>query len=845
VNLAEVIDRWIGRVEVVLAGAEGEMREAEQALAAGDGMAARAAARRLLERAPVSPIGLALLVDACEAAHLEAELALTLEELARRAPSRAEVWVRLGRARRINGSGADDVRDALLHALAVAESGSVARVQALLALADLDLECRDGARAALWLARIASNDAAVAVRRAEACLLCGDPAGARALLEPIQWDAIDGRAALALGRARSESGDESAFLSLLRAYVLDEPGASEALSAALTRIPSDVAVRTRIRSIVDAKGEQSLARWHAAFAQAEGARDTARLALRAAVDAAEPGAATALLELSLEDHDAGGLAAALKVLEQDASSLAVDARVLGAAALPGDVGATLDAVATVSHPRVVAWAGALARTAISRWIPAPGEAGDWIHVLARLGDHARALGDPLAAATAARLAADRSSPVVLAVVGEFNAGKSTFINALVGEAVAPTGVLPTTAVLHHLRWAPDSLALAKIVLRGPGPKERIVIPSALRATLAGLDPNHVDRVEIQMPVALLARIEILDTPGFNADVEEHAAVAWLALDEADMAIWLVDATQAIKQSERRVLEEATRRKLPVQVLVNKADRLTRDEVARVLGSVNEGLASMGLASWRPPCAFSSKRALAGRLGDPEALRDSGWGEVQRLLDDGVVAQSAGLKDLSMRRRASVLVSHLVDGYRGRLAKEGITADRQADASRQAAMASSRIERDEEEVVSALVSKVEAQVRRWESDQSMIFVGRDARDRFAWEGDPLLERYRIDSALTTIAPTLLRELAAFAPQSLRGSLERGPLPSLVRATIRTAAACTPAAARTTDRFVVALCRAAVAALVEQLVSHSMATSNAGVTRTAGALRELEQFAAALE
>ena len=92
----------------------------QEALAAGDGMAARAAAHRVLAQAPDSPLGLALLADACETAHLDAELALTLEELARRAPSSAEVWVRLARARQATGGPPEEVRDPFVRALAVA-----------------------------------------------------------------------------------------------------------------------------------------------------------------------------------------------------------------------------------------------------------------------------------------------------------------------------------------------------------------------------------------------------------------------------------------------------------------------------------------------------------------------------------------------------------------------------------------------------------------------------------------------------------------------------------------------------------------------------------------------------
>ncbi|MGH7269656.1 MAG: dynamin family protein, partial [Polyangiaceae bacterium] len=217
-RLADVIGRFVGKVEIVLAGADEDFRVAQDALGEGDAMTARAAAHHVLTKAPGSPLGLALLADACEAAHLDAELALTLEELARRAPSRAEVWTRLARARRATEASAEDVSDALVRALAVAESGSDERLDALVGLADLDLARGDAARAELWLERAAPGSAGgdpeavhgraseIAVRRAEARLLRGDASGAKAILDVVETSITDGRAALARGRALSILG---------------------------------------------------------------------------------------------------------------------------------------------------------------------------------------------------------------------------------------------------------------------------------------------------------------------------------------------------------------------------------------------------------------------------------------------------------------------------------------------------------------------------------------------------------------------------------------------------------------------------------------------------------------
>ena len=868
-RLAEVIGRFLGKVEIVLAGADDDLRQGEESLAAGDPMSARAAAHRVLAQAPDSPLGLALLADACEAARLDAELALILEELALRAPSRAEVWVRLARARRATGVPTEEVRDALGRALAVAESGSEARVDALIGLADLDLAAGDGARAELWLERaapVASSARAgaapgstatlapqtasdIAVRSAEARLLRGDPAGARARLDGIHAPATDERAALVRGRTLAALGEPEAFVPLIRAMVLDAPGASEALSSALAYVPSDAQTRTRIRSVVDAKGEQALARWRAAFARAEGERDAARLALREALASGDRAAAAPLLDASIEDRDAGALHDALAALPADpADAVLADARRL-AAAFPIDAarGATpLDAIAEVTHPRLAPWADALAAQVATAWIPPGDPPAAWGPLLARLDARAHAIGDLQAAARAGDLAADRARPVRLAIVGEFNAGKSTFINALIGADVAPTGVLPTTATLHHLRWAPDPFAK---ILFAPGhePRERIVALADLRSTLtslAGLEANTIERVELRLPLATLVSVEILDTPGFNAPDSQHARVARSAFEEADVAVWLLDATQAMKQSERVVLDEARRIRLPVQMLVNKADRLSAPDLARVMESVIEALAETRIGTWGPPIAFSAKRALASRLGtagaDTASLEASGWPAVQALLDQQIVGRSAELKERALRRRSAALVARLLEAWTTRDASDRDAAARGDERTRAASRAATRIERDADALAVRLAESLEPHVADWKRDLDLVFIG---RDRDAAERDPVLGRYRVDRAVDAIAPALSRGLSALAAEV---EVPPGRLAAQARAIVRTAAwgpQSDPA-----ERLE-AIARSAVATLVEELLALSVAPppveSRARAAPAAGVLRELRAFRVALE
>jgi len=836
-RLAETITSWFGRVEVVLAGVEGNLRDGEEALAKGDPMRARQLAKAILQRVPHSPIGLALLADACEAARLDAELALTLEELAGRVASRADVWVRLGRARERVGSPPEETRDAFLRALAVAEPGTEPRREALLWLADLDLSHGDGTRAELWLERLADRKHKdVALRRAEARLLLNDVEGASAALENIEVDPTDGRAALVKGRTLSIAKDGASFPLLVRAMVLETPGASEALASALAWLPTDDATRARIRTIVDDRGEQDAARWKAAFARAEGRRDEARAALVTAVRAGDLSAARALLDTAIEDQDHASLSVALSALpKDDPDPIVRDARRLPSPARLKDAGEAatiLDELTAIETTRVKPWADTARQTALATWIPSSGAPGEWTSILTRLDHHARALHALDSTARVAELAIERTRPVRVAIVGEFNAGKSTFINAVMGADVAPTGVLPTTATLHHLRYAPDPFA--RIQFYEGDVKERLVPSSELRAALKAVDTGNVKRVEICMPIVSLTRVEILDTPGFNAPDQRHTDAARSAFEEADAAIWLLDAGQPLKQSERRILEEAKTAKLPVQILVNKADRLKPEDLERVMSVVGESLAETGLRSWSEPIALSARLALEGKLGNAEALEKSGWEAVQRLLDEEIIGRSDDLKERGLRRRGGKVVAGLLERAREHAEKETAAIEAARARSKDLALRAAKLEREAEEASQVVAGALGAAAADWKRDLDVVVTG---REKAQVEADPVLSRYRVDRAITRLAQPLARVLASIAGGAdTAGAGEHDLLP-MTRAVVRAFAA----AGGRSDSLV-PLTRSAIASMVEHLLELAGAPPERG--RAEGRVAELEAIATAL-
>jgi GTP-binding protein EngB required for normal cell division len=277
----------------------------------------------------------------------------------------------------------------------------------------------------------------------------------------------------------------------------------------------------------------------------------------------------------------------------------------------------------------------------------------------------RRLPDVAARARALRDELDR--PLLLAILGEFNAGKSTLVNAFVGADVAPTGIVPTTATLNVLRGGAEKLV--RVVRKDGTTREGDW--DNLRRLLADAESEGaaVDHVEIVWPSELLERVWILDTPGSNAPEPDHEARALEAMRRADAVLWVFDAGQAGKASEGRILASVRASKRTVIAALNKVDRMRPEQVAQVQAILRREIPAIG-----PDLVpLSARAALRARLaGDEAALEASGFPALLRRLEEDVFSRSRLLK-----RRACA--GRLIEVLRDALATE---ADAEAsDAAR--------------------------------------------------------------------------------------------------------------------------------------------------------------------
>jgi small GTP-binding protein len=268
----------------------------------------------------------------------------------------------------------------------------------------------------------------------------------------------------------------------------------------------------------------------------------------------------------------------------------------------------------------------------------------------------------------------------LVVVGEFNHGKTTFVNALLGQNVLPVGVTPTTATIHHIKYADTPEAT---VAYSSGRRESIPFERAKTfAVGGGSTTEDVDFLEVGIPAQLLKeRILLVDTPGVNDLSLQRADITYSYIPRADAVLFLLDAGQILKESERVFLEDkllkASRDK--IVFVVTKWDLLSPDEQKEALAYARDKLAKLV----KDPLVFptSAQAALNGDVahsGLPELLihlthflaeergrilLDNALGEglaVLSLLQKGVDAKrrTIAMKSEELERRIALLSSDL-------------------------------------------------------------------------------------------------------------------------------------------------------------------------------------------
>ncbi len=335
---------------------------------------------------------------------------------------------------------------------------------------------------------------------------------------------------------------------------------------------------------------------------------------------------------------------------------------------------------------------------------------------------------------AKRIAAGRFHVVVL---GEFNRGKSTLVNALLAAEALPIGVVPLTAVATEVVYGEPG---ATVTVTDGQCFEIGLDDLATYVTEAGNPANQrgVERVEVRWPAPLLSTgLVLVDTPGLGSVHSHNTEVGRAALLEADGAVLVLSADEPLSEQERDLLALLAERHTRTFVVVNKADHLDpheRDQVMAFLGAQTREVLGP-----QPELSFVAARPALTALTHGGSPGDDtvGWADFTGALEYFVHSEL-----LSARAEAARAELH-------------------------------RIAQDLRDAVLIETAAAELDVASFADRVEQLRVAADAAER-SFEDDRLLLAHEVDVLVQTVGDAL-HTFAAAEPARVREDVARARRP----------------------------------------------------------------------
>ncbi len=299
----------------------------------------------------------------------------------------------------------------------------------------------------------------------------------------------------------------------------------------------------------------------------------------------------------------------------------------------------------------------------------------------------------------ARLGNDEPAKVV--VIGEFNAGKSTLVNALCGTALLPVGVIPTTATINVVSHSERPQIL---VVHWDGRETDLPFDAGVlqRFTAKNGDQSDIREVHIQTPTAPNGLV-LVDTPGVNDINQTRAEIVYETIPQAHALIFVMDIQQPLKRSEVEFLRERVLGSSLVKTwyVLNHTDRVAnaaeidaavkyvRDGVAAIYQEVASRFSDSGATAMAeivnshaqriPVFPVSAKMKLRSVDGEfPGKYQSEFWNEVIRLGEPS--ERDVALID-GVRAHAAILLLRLRQAVSDRIVMQSAARDRLREMAR--------------------------------------------------------------------------------------------------------------------------------------------------------------------
>lgn len=231
------------------------------------------------------------------------------------------------------------------------------------------------------------------------------------------------------------------------------------------------------------------------------------------------------------------------------------------------------------------------------------------------------------------LKSDINSNPIIMIAGEFNAGKSTFINALLGEEILTSDITPATAVVTVLKYG----AVKGITAHFKNGEcktysiEKLATISSEGEHNGAFIRKTLYFLEITLPSEILKKFTLVDTPGLNSTNALHTQATEMFMRRADLAIWLFSYLNVGSSTEINQINKLKDYGLQTIGIINQIDHHDDEEEPLedfILDTKRR------LPMLQNLIGVSARNALKGKVeNDAEQMNWSNWRELENWLDN--------------------------------------------------------------------------------------------------------------------------------------------------------------------------------------------------------------------
>jgi GTP-binding protein EngB required for normal cell division len=250
----------------------------------------------------------------------------------------------------------------------------------------------------------------------------------------------------------------------------------------------------------------------------------------------------------------------------------------------------------------------------------------------------------------------------IAVLGRFKAGKSSFLNHLLGKALLPVGVIPVTTVVTEIQYGPEERALVRFLDGRTETTELGRIGEFISESENPENQKQVALVRVELPSMERYRgIRFVDTPGLESVLEHNTDASLEWLPNVGLALVAVGVDPPLSQHDIELIRNLSRYTPNISLLLTKVDVLDESERAQVQAFVQKQLARYWDRSV-PVFPYSTRAGF-------EELRS----QLDRDLLSQIQAEPAEQRDIILRHKLDSLLGECA-GYLNLALKSAEIAD---------------------------------------------------------------------------------------------------------------------------------------------------------------------------